>query len=165
MSTNRLLSKDSLVTVDRGRGLSFWPPRRVAPRLPLLALDICLGIASINAVFVTAQEYLGWNPFYFPPEARRAHQQHGPWSEIPMDVGVVPGRPTDRGDRRGLWPFRAGGGFSMQPPRSCWAAGLAAKRYAGPLSLPFSAGVIVMALLRPIRQALVDPGDHRPRAS
>ena len=66
-STNRILSEESCVTVIAAAAI-FLATRRAAPELPLLALDVCLVPAVINAVFVTLQEYRIWNPFKFPPE-------------------------------------------------------------------------------------------------
>lgn len=151
MSTNRLLSEDSLVTVIAA-AVIFLATRRVAPRLPLLALDVCLGVASINAVFVTAQEYFGWNPFYFPPEAR-GHISSTALVGNPNDVGSYLAAPliaaivavvTVPGWRRLLYAAAT----------IVLAIGLSASGTRTALGAVVC-GVILLALLRPVRQALV----------
>jgi O-antigen ligase len=84
-STNRPLSVESFLTV-LAAVVIFLATRRMAPHLPLLALDLCLAVAAINAVFVTVQEYSRWNPFTFPP-AVLAHLRSTALIGNPNDVG------------------------------------------------------------------------------
>ncbi len=151
VSTNRALSEESLVTV-LAAAVIFLATRRVAPHLPLLALDVCLGIASINAIFVAVQEYVGWNPFYFPPEAR-GHITGTALVGNPNDVGSylagpliaaivavleVPGR---RRIPYGIATIVLSAGVLASGTRTAIVAAVC--------------GAIVVALLRPMRQALV----------
>jgi O-antigen ligase len=151
VSTNRPLSEESLVTV-MAAVVIFLATRRVAPHLPLLALDLCLGIASINAVFVAVQEYLGWNPFYFPPEAR-GHITSTALVGNPNDVGSYLAAPliaaivavvAVRGWRR----------LSYAVFTIVLAVGLVASGTRTAM-LAVVCGAVVLALIRPLRQALV----------
>jgi O-antigen ligase len=85
VSTNRPLSVESFLTVVAA-AVIFFATRRIAPHLPLLALDLCLAVAAINAVFVTVQEYFHWNPFTFPPDVL-AHLHSTALVGNPNDVG------------------------------------------------------------------------------
>ncbi len=150
-STNRPLSIESLITVASG-AVIFLVTRRVAPHLPLLAIDACFAIASINAVVVTLQEYTGWNPFVFPSEAR-GHISSTALIGNPNDVGsylVMPAVAaivavaTVRGRRRivyALFTIVLGVGLVASGTRTAMIA--------------FACGVVAFALLRPIRQSLV----------
>jgi O-antigen ligase len=150
-STNRPLSEESLVTVVAA-AVIFLVTRRVAPHLSLLALDVCLGIASINAVVVTLQEYTSWNPFVFPAEAR-GHISSTALIGNPNDVGsylVLPALAavialaTIPGRRRVLYAL-----FTAVLTTGLIASGTRTAMIA------FTCGVVVFALLRPLRQSLI----------
>ncbi len=150
-STNRPLSVESLVTVAAA-AVIFLATRRMAPHLPLPAVDVCLGIASINAVVVTLQEYTGWNPFVFPTEAR-GHISSTALIGNPNDVGsylVVPALAaivalvTVPGRRRLVYAI-----FTLVLSTGLIASGTRTAMIA------FTCGVVVFALLRPIRQSLI----------
>ena len=149
-STNRPLSEDSFVTVVAA-AIIFLATRRVTPRLPLLALDVCLGIASINAVFVTAQEYFGWNPFYFPPEAR-GHISSTALVGNPNDVGSYLAAPLIAA----IVATVAVPGWRRLPyavATIVLTAGIGASGTRTAM-LAVVSGVIVLALIRPLKQSL-----------
>jgi O-antigen ligase len=150
-STNRPLSEESLITVAAAVVI-FLVTRRVGPHLPLLAVDVCLGIASINAIVVTLQEYTGWNPFVFPAEAR-GHISSTALIGNPNDVGsylvapavaAIVALATVRGWRRILYAL-----FTVVLSAGLIASGTRTAMIA------FTCGVAVFALLRPIRQSLI----------
>jgi O-antigen ligase len=150
-STNRPLSEESLITVVAA-AVIFLVTRRVAPHLPLLALDLCLAIASINAVVVTLQEYTSWNPFVFPTDAR-GHISSTALVGNPNDVGsylvmpalaAVVALATVPGWRRTLYAF-----FTLVLSVGLIASGTRTAMIA------FTCGVVAFALLRPLRQSLI----------
>src|SRR5258706_6814826 len=150
-STNRPLSVESLVTVIASV-IIFFATRRVAPQLPLLALDLCLGVASINAVFVAVQEWGGWNPFVFPPEVTR-HVRSTALVGNPNDVGSYLAGPVIaaivaftlvRGRRRlgyALATIVLTVGLIASGTRTAMIA--------------VTCGVVVLALSRSLRQSLI----------
>ena len=150
VSTNRPLSEESLVTVIAALVI-FLATRCIAPHLPLVALDLCLGIASINAVFVTAQEYFGWNPFYFPPEAR-GHLTSTALVGNPNDVGSYLAAPLIAA----IVAVVAVPGWRRIPYGIATVVLTAGLMASGTRTAIIAAvcGAITLALLRPIRQAL-----------
>lgn len=150
-STNRAISEETLVTVIAG-AIIFLVTRRVMPQLPLLALDVCLAIASVNAVVVMLQEWGGWNPFQFPPEVT-GHTRSVGLLGHPNDVGTylagpaiaaVVGVVAVRG-----WRRLAYAGWSIVLLLGVVASGTRTAIFAVPV------GIVVLALIRPPRQAVI----------
>jgi O-antigen ligase len=149
-STNRVLSVESFITVVAA-AVIFLATRRAAPELPLIALDICLIPAMVNAVVVTLQEHGIWNPFTFPPEAT-GHVQSTALLGHPDDVttyllgpalAAIVAATTIGGWRR--WMYAA-----VAPVILIGIVSGGAR--AGIIAL--LAGLLVFALLRPWKQAI-----------
>lgn len=150
-STNRPISEESLVTIVAA-AVIFLVTRRVAPQLPLLALDVVLAIASINAVVVMLQEWGGWNPFQFPADVT-GHTRSVGLLGHPNDVGTflacpaiaaIVGVVAVRG-----WRRLAYAGWSIVLLLGIVASGTRTALFAVPV------GIVVLALIRPPRQAIV----------
>jgi O-antigen ligase len=113
-SVNRAVSLDSLITVICSAAL-FIGTYAVMRDEGLIALDVALIPALVNAVFVMLQEYKIWQPFTFPPEAV-GHMTSSALIGNPNDVGaylVVPavaaavGTAATRGLRRAVYSIVA----------------------------------------------------------
>jgi O-antigen ligase len=113
-SVNRAVSLDSLITVVCSAAL-FIGTYAVMRGEGLIALDVALIPAVVNAVFVMLQEYKIWQPFTFPPQAL-GHMSSSALIGNPNDVGaylVVPavaaavGTAAMRGVRRVLYSIVA----------------------------------------------------------
>jgi O-antigen ligase len=113
-SVNRAVSVDALITVVCGAAL-FIGTYAVMRGEGLIALDVALIPALINAVFVMLQELKIWQPFTFPPEAE-GHMRSSALIGNPNDVGaylVVPavaaaiGTAATRGWRRAMYSLIA----------------------------------------------------------
>jgi hypothetical protein len=76
LSTNRLLSAESAITVLAALVIVL-SARRPAPSLPLIAMDICLVPALLNAVLVILQELKIWTPFVHEAEASTQYKSVG----------------------------------------------------------------------------------------
>ena len=150
-STNRPLSEESLVTLAAAIVI-YVATRLVAPGTSLPVLFVIFTGALANAVVVTLQELHIWNPFVFPPEVQ-GHVQSVGLVGNPNDVGTVLAGPAVaalaaaaalRGWKQRLFFGSVAGalflGIAMSRTRTAMIA--------------FVAGAIVVALLRPWRQAL-----------
>jgi O-antigen ligase len=149
-STNRPLSEESLVTLAAAIAI-YVATRLVAPGMQLPVLFVIFTGALANAVVVTLQELRIWNPFVFPPEVQ-GHVQSVGLVGNPNDVGTLLAGPAVaalaaaaalRGWQRLFFGSAAGAlfiGIAMSRTRTAMIA--------------FAAGAIVVALLRPWRQAL-----------
>jgi O-antigen ligase len=150
-STNRPLSEESLVTLAAAIVI-YVATRLVAPGLRLPMLFVIFAGALANAVVVTLQELHIWNPFVFPPEIQ-GHVQSVGLVGNPNDVGTLLAGPAVvalaaaaalRGWKQRLFFGSAAMalflGIAMSRTRTAMIA--------------FVAGAIVVALLRPWRQAL-----------
>jgi O-antigen ligase len=84
LSTNRLLSRESTITV-LATLVIVLSARRLAPSLPLTAMDICLIPALLNALLVMLQELKIWNPFQL---AAGGHVASTAFLGNPNDVGT-----------------------------------------------------------------------------
>jgi O-antigen ligase len=113
-SVNRAVSVDSLVTVICSAAL-FIGTYAVMRGERLIALDVALIPALVNAALVMLQEYKIWQPFAFPPEAA-GHMSSSALIGNPNDVGaylVVPavaaavGTVATRGLRRAMYSIIA----------------------------------------------------------
>lgn len=150
-STNRTISEESLVTV-LAAAVIFLVTRRLAPRLPLAALDVCLAVASINAVAIMVQEWTGWNPLEFPAEVT-GHTRSVGLLGHPNDVGAylagpaiaaIVGVVAIRGWRRLVYAA-----WAIVLILGVVASGTRAAIFAVPV------GILVLALMRPMRQAII----------
>jgi O-antigen ligase len=150
-STNRPLSEESLVTLAAAIVI-YVATRLAAPVMRLPVLFVIFTGALANAVVVTLQELRIWNPFVFPPEVQ-GHVQSVGLVGNPNDVGTLLAGPAVaalaaaaalRGWQQRLFFGSAAGalfiGIAMSRTRTAMIA--------------FAAGAIVVALLRPWRQAL-----------
>src|SRR5205814_4733913 len=113
-SVNRAVSLDAMITVTCGAAL-FLGTYAVMRGEGLIALDVALIPALINAVFVMLQEYKIWQPFTFPPQALE-HLRSSALIGNPNDVGAylaVPavaaavGTAATRGWRRAMYSITA----------------------------------------------------------
>ena len=113
-SVNRAVSLDALITVTCSAAL-FLGTYAVMRGEGLIALDVALIPALINAVFVMLQEYKIWQPFTFPPQALE-HLRSSALIGNPNDVGAylaVPavaaavGTAATRGWRRAMYSITA----------------------------------------------------------
>jgi len=149
-STNRPLSEESLVTLAAAIAI-YVATRLVAPKLQLPVLFVIFAGALVNAAVVTLQELHIWNPFVFPGEVQ-GHAQSVGLVGNPNDVGTLLAGPAVaalaaaaalRGWQRLFFGSVAGAlflGVAMSRTRTAMIA--------------FVAGAVVVALLRPWRQAL-----------
>jgi O-antigen ligase len=149
-SSNRPLSERSVVTVLAAVAV-YIATRFVAPTLRMPVLFVIFTGAFANAVLVTLQARLIWNPFVFGPEAN-GHLQSVGLLGNPNDVGGLLAGPAVvaliaavavRGWQRALYATSAAvffTGIAMSLTRTAIIA--------------FVAGTIVAALLRPWRQSV-----------
>jgi O-antigen ligase len=150
-STNRFVSLASLGTVAAGAVL-FIGTLFVLEREDVIAFDVALAPAIVNAIIVVLQEYGIWQPFTFPAAAH-GHMSSTALIGNPNDVGaylVVPavaavtGATLVRGFRRVAYSAAAVllfGGIVASGTRTAMTA--------------FVAAVVAFAVLRRRRNALV----------